>query len=108
MKLLTKEVEEAFKKFPLRSQDGKREEATVVCKFFDPCGRMTYYATEGEREGDDFIIYGWMVSPLGEDCDEWGYASVNELQAIRRPFGLGIERDINFPVATKTVREVLK
>lgn len=45
MKLLTKEIERALKKFPLDSQDGK--EGICVCKFFNPCGRETWYVTEG-------------------------------------------------------------
>jgi DUF2958 family protein len=34
------------------------------------------------------------AAPLGEGCDELGYASLRELESIRRPLGLGIERDL--------------
>jgi hypothetical protein len=41
-------------------------------KFFGPGSRYTFYVTE--FEGED-TLYGWWVSGLGADCDEWGYAS---------------------------------
>lgn len=114
MKLLTQEVRDAFKSFPLYSQDGKGDDALVVAKFFDPVGRYTFYATEGGPEStalspDDFIVFGWCVSSLGPDCDEWGYASVIEMQnipAVPVRFGLGIERDIHYVAGSKTVGEV--
>ena len=37
-----------------------------------------------------------MISGLGEDCNEWGYVSLKELQSITGPMGLKIERDLYF------------
>jgi hypothetical protein len=66
--------------------------ATVAVKFFAP-GRYTFYATE--FDGDD-TLFGYCVSPLGPDCDEWGYASLKEL-AEMKIWGIpAIERDIYF------------
>ena len=107
MKLMTKEIEKAFAKFPLHSQEGKGDAALVVAKFFDPTGRYTFYATEGQWETDDepaeFQMFGYCVSPVGPDCDEWGYALLSEMERVRLPFGLGIERDRLIAPATKTV-----
>lgn len=104
MDLLTEEIRAAFGRFPLGSQEGKLDDAVVVVKLFDPSGRFTFYATEGEPEDDDFRFFGYCVSPLGEDCDEWGYASLLELESTRGRFGLGIERDIHLPVASRPLR----
>ena len=82
MKLLTDQLVDAFRRFPLRSQDGKGEDALVVSKFFDPAGRYTFFVTEGspvlEDDGTpvllddgtpDWEFFGFCLSPLGEDCD---------------------------------------
>lgn len=96
MKLLTKEV---LKKFDAsgRDEDKPVSEILVLLKFFDPTGRYTLYVTEAEKEGDDYIMFGFCVSPLGEDCDELGYTSFNEIAAVKGRFGLGIERDMHLP-----------
>ena len=89
MKLMTKEIEKKFEKYPLKSQDGKGMDAEVVVKFFNPMGVGTWIITEGEQVEDDFIMFGY--------CDlgfaEWGTVSLNELKAINLPMGLKIERD---------------
>ena len=38
MKLITKELEELFEKYPVGSQDGMLGEAKVLAKFFNPTG----------------------------------------------------------------------
>lgn len=93
MKLMTKEIEKKFERFPLRSQDGKGLEAEVVVKYFYPYGAGTWIITEGEKQEDgDWLFFGY--------CHiwewEWGYVTLSELQEIR--FGnspLGIERDLH-------------
>ena len=92
MKLLTKELEKRFAK--LGSQENKKlENHTVVCKFFNPTGAGTWYATSYEPNGKMFFGY---VSIFGDYNDEWGYFSLAELEEFKGKFGLGIERDINF------------
>ena len=90
MKLLTKELLERF------NQIGRQEEVKdplVVAKFFNPTGAGTWYATEYEPESKMFFGY---VSIFGDWNDEWGYFSLIELESLKGPFGLGIERDIYF------------
>jgi hypothetical protein len=103
--LLTKELKKTFEKFLIGSQDGKGAEALVVVKYFGG-GRYSFFATEGEPDGDDFRLYGYCISPLGPDCDEWGYSSLQELQAARFAFGLGVERDLWVKPAKQTVKEL--
>lgn len=91
MKLLTKEI---IKKIPklYSTENIPLSEKKVVCKFFNPCGVGTWYVIEGQEEEGDFIFFG--LVDLHEK--EFGYFSLNELQAIKLPFGLRIERDIHF------------
>jgi hypothetical protein len=92
MKLLTAAIRKQLPKL-YSGEDIPAEEKVAVVKFFDPCGRATFYMTEFDGE-DRF--FGYCVSPLGSDCDEWGYSSLAELSAIRNRMGLGIERDTSF------------
>lgn len=93
-------------KFPLDSQENvPTGQKKIVAKFFFPAGSYTFYAVEGEPEGSDFMFFGYCISPLGEDYDEWGYTSLSELLSVRLSL-LHMERDIHFPVAERTIAEV--
>lgn len=48
--------------------------------FFNPMGRGDWYVMEGRKEGDDFLFYGYVKSPLGDDCDEYGYFTLNQIK----------------------------
>lgn len=106
MKLLTKEIR---KKIPsLYSGENKKvEEVLVVVKFFNPSGSWTWYATEGEPVLDekgkeiDFRFFGLV---RGFE-NELGYFSLKELESVKGPFGLGIERDMYF--GKHTLAEVM-
>lgn len=74
---------------PLRSTEGR--DPLVLVKFFDPCGRWTYYVIEFDPA--DRLLYGYCRSPLGPDCDELGYASLDEIEATTNRLGLHMERD---------------
>jgi hypothetical protein len=87
MKLMTKALEKRFAK--VGRQDVK--DPIVIAKFFNPAGRGTWYATEYDPETQ--ICYGY-VSIFGDHCDEWGSFPLWELQEMKLPMGLGIERDL--------------
>ena len=106
MDLLPPAVRAALVRFPIGSQDGCGMDALVVVKYFFPAGRYTLYVTEAEFDGEDAQLFGYCLSPFGEDCDEWGYASLAELRSLRVR-GLTIERDLHFPITTRTVADVL-
>lgn len=107
MNLLPPEVRATFAHYPIGSQDGQGMQAIVVAKYFFPAGRYTLFVTEGEADGDDdFLFFGYCLSALGEDCDEWGYTRLSELTGVERG-GLTIERDVVFPAATLTVASAL-
>ena len=92
MMLLTEEIKNALP--PLYStEETPIAEKTVVCKFFNPMGRGTWWVVEGEkREYGDWLFFG--VAHIYEP--EWGYFTLSELEDVQVGLGLGIERDINF------------
>lgn len=96
MKLLPKEIREKLP--PLYSQDGKGGKAVVYVKFFTPSSSWTWLATEGEpvlsESGVevDFKFFG-LVFGLER---EFGYFLLSELEEVRGPMGLPIERDLYF------------
>ena len=84
MKLFTKEIET---KLIAAGYNGSRP----ICKLFTPWGAGTWLVT-GEEDG---ILYGW--GDLGMQCVEFGgLFSREEVEAIRGPAGLKIERDLYF------------
>lgn len=89
MKLMSQELRKQFEPYPLYSQENASD-PFVVCKFFNPSGSGTWYMTE--FDGED-LFFGFCT---GLQEDEFGYMSLSEMQAVRGPHGLGIERDIHF------------
>lgn len=88
---MTKELEKKFEKYPIGSQEGLMENADVVVKYFNPYGAGTWLIIEGEKRDDgDWLLFGY--------CHvvewEWGYVLLSELESIRLPLGLKIEREI--------------
>lgn len=91
MKLLTKEIEKKFAEHPLYSTEDKGMDAEVLVKYFNPCGCGTWLITEAEKQEDgDYLMFG--LCHLYEW--EWGYVMLSELQNLKLPFGLTIERDL--------------
>ena len=61
-----------------------------VVKFFNLFGAGVWLATELDEDGD--IMFG--LADLGHP--ELGSWSLGEMQSVRLPFGMGIERDLLF------------
>lgn len=86
----------------LYSTDGTNDnpmDNIAQARIFGP-GRYTYYVTEWD--GKD-LLFGYVLSPLGSDCDEWGYTSISEFEATtaNNPFYLfEVERSFS-PCALK-------
>ena len=105
MQLLTEEIKKLFTKYGPRSQDGKGGDALVIVKYFNPVGAGTWLIIEGEKlPNGDYMLFG--LCNLFEW--EWGYVSLSELQNLRLPFNMSIEREITIGAGKKTVSEVLK
>ncbi len=92
MKLLTKAIEAKLAKAPLYSQE-KVENPEIIVKFFTPWSNWSWFATEGSKnEEGDWEFFG-MVH--GHE-KELGNFMLSELESIRGPMGLKIERDMWF------------
>jgi hypothetical protein len=63
-----------------------------LLKLFNPCGSATWLATELDEDGD--TLFG--LADLGFGCPELGSFSLSEIAAVRLPFDLRIERDLDF------------
>lgn len=95
MKLITKAIEAKLLKTPLYSTEAQsEEEKKPIVKFFNPCGAGTWIVYEGDKLPDgDWEFFGKVDLGYGF---EWGYFRFSELESIRLPFGLKIERDKHF------------
>lgn len=76
-RLLTPEFQSLMSGFPLYSQDNRQRDA--VCQAVFSIGNVRWYVLEGEKEGNDFTLYGIVV---GLQVTEYGYASLNEMAEI--------------------------
>ena len=98
MQLMTKEIREKLP--PLYAQDGLGGKAIVHAKWFTPDSGWTWFATEGSPEGDDFVFFGLVIGLE----KELGYFTLSELEKVRGPLGLPIERDLYWK--PKTLEEI--
>ncbi len=73
----------------LYAQESKGGKAIAYVKYFTPDSSWTWLATE--FDGDD-TLFGLVDG----HCKELGYFSLSELQAVRGPLGLPIERDLQW------------
>lgn len=88
MKLLTQNILNSFQAIG-RQEDS--DDPIIICKFFNPVGSQSWYFTEYDPA--ERIFFGY-VTGMAED--EWGYTSLDELENLRLPMGLKIERDLYF------------
>ena len=84
MKLITKEIETKLAK-----NTGNFLVDKPYLKLFSPVGSATWLITEYNKETDE--LFG--LCDLGLGSPEIGYVSLKELQSIKLPFELSIERD---------------
>ena len=96
MKLLTKELEAKLP--PLHSTQDGGKDIMATLKFFTPDASWTWYAVEYDPV--DKLFFGLVC---GFET-ELGYFGLDQLESVRGPLGLRIERDIYFePVPLYTL-----
>tara|TARA_R110000868_G_scaffold65399_7_gene195686 strand:- start:25344 stop:25670 length:327 start_codon:yes stop_codon:yes gene_type:complete len=88
MKLITKDIQNKLDK-NLTMKEYKRK---PYLKLFNPCGAATWLITEHDNKTG--IMFG--LCDLGMGVVEYGYVDMQEVKALRLPFGLSIERDKYF------------
>ena len=89
MKLLTADLRA---KLPTLYSQETNEDPIVHAKFFCPWSNRTWFVTEGKAEEGDFRFFGYVI---GHE-EEWGYFLLSELESVKGPGGLTIERDLYF------------
>jgi len=95
VKLLTKELREKLPPLYATEHD---PDPLVRVKFFTPDSNWTWYVIE--FDGED-TFFGYVA---GFEA-ELGYFSLSELESVRGPLGLKVERDLYFtPVSLSKVR----
>jgi len=90
MKLITEEFIATMKPYPLRSQEHEKD-PFVSAKFFNPVGGGTWFITEYDPATKEAFCY-----VEGMDEDEFGYVSLEEMESVKLPLCLTIERDLHF------------
>ncbi len=96
MQLLTQELRD---KLPALGATEKVDDPTAVVKFFTPDSSWTWFATEFDGEDTCFGAVSGAEFELG-------YFSLSELQELRGPFGLAVERDLYFkPIPLSQIRK---
>lgn len=95
MKLMTKEVRKKLP--PLYSQEELGGKAIAHVKFFTPDSSWTWWATEFDGKDTFFGLVEGHERELG-------YFSLSEMQGVRGPMGLPIERDLHWQ--PKTLEEI--
>lgn len=93
------DVESREKLPPLYANEELGLLALAIIKFFTPDSNWTWYASEFDKEDTFFgLVSGFEV--------ELGYFSLSELQSVRGPLGLPIERDLHYdPITLKELME---
>ncbi|UIS25266.1 DUF2958 domain-containing protein [Erythrobacter phage vB_EliS-L02] len=90
--ILAKQMEKLRENGRKSDRTGDGSNFYPVVKFFTPDANATWLISEIAPDGD--IMFG--LCDLGHGTPELGYVSLAELQSVRGPLGLKVERDIHF------------
>ena len=93
MPLIPDSIRAALLANGVRSSRGETIDPKPLVKLFTPDANATWLLTELDPE-DPHRAFG--LCDLGLGCPELGYVSVVELEALRGPTGLAVERDRYF------------
>ncbi|WP_395331869.1 DUF2958 domain-containing protein [Novosphingobium sp. BL-8H] len=92
MTLLTRSIRSMLSANFEHCMANPRFDPLPLVRLFNPMGRAVWLVTE--LYADDDTLFG--LADLGFGCPELGIFSLREIEAIRLPMGLAIERDIGF------------
>lgn len=99
MELMTSELAKKLPKIGA-TEKLKDHQKKVVVKYFSPVSGATWYALEFNPV--ERLFFGYANITDGE----LGYFSLDELESVRLPFGLKIERDLYWNEST-SLKDVL-
>ncbi|MEN6532645.1 MAG: DUF2958 domain-containing protein [Bryobacteraceae bacterium] len=95
MPLLTDQLRDELP--PIFAQEAD-DDPIVYARFFLPDSAWEFYATEGEPEGTDFRLAGYVTG----EVQAWRQVLASELEAMRGPEGGAVERDPAFQLGRFT------
>lgn len=106
MKLLTLELRRKLlangRKTLIAQEEGRAEpDLFPVVKLFTPDANATWLLTELDPEAPD-IAFG--LCDLGLGHPELGSVAISEIESIRGPLGLPVERDLHFKASARLSR----
>jgi len=105
MKLFTKAI---LNKLPTigATSELDTKDCVVQMKLFNPMGSGTWYITEYDPETKEAFGFANLGDP---QCAELGYIPIDELESVKLPFGMKIERDRHFePTSLDKVIKTIK
>lgn len=91
MKLMTKTLIKALEKYSYESQIGIKD-PIALARFFSPIGSFDWYILGYDPKSRMAYCYAEHNYLFGE----FGPVSIDELELVRLPLGLSIEREIRF------------
>ena len=101
MMLLTQKIKKRLPKL-YETENVPQGEKIAYVKFFTPDSSWSWYVLEGQEQQDgDFLLFCWVVGLERE----FGYVSLRELESLRGPLGLPVERDLHFK--SRSLKEVM-
>jgi len=104
MKLLPYRIRERLP--GLGGQDGRSGKAVAYAKCFSADGPSAWYITEGSpvRDKDNFVVDYALFGLVEGQSKGLGFFMLSDLETIRGPMGLPIERDLRWE--PKTLEEI--
>ena len=90
MMLITKKIATKLQRNFVRQREDYEFDPVPPLKLFNPAGAGTWIISEQDPDEPDFL-FG--LCDLGFGTPELGSVSLGELEGLRFPFGLTIERD---------------
>ncbi len=84
-------------KIPTLGSTAEEENPKAYLRFVNQIGRGEWYAIEMSFIDGDLFMFGYVKSPLGEDCDEFGTFALSQLIEVNETLGFDvIDLDLNF------------
>lgn len=79
---MKEELKERLSQVALYQTDGLPIREVLVV-FYHMFSRWTWYVVEAEIQDDDILMFAYCLSGFGQQDDEWGYVTLNQLEEVQ-------------------------
>ena len=76
------QIIKAIENCPAWGETADEENPTAYMKFYNMLGRGEWFVIEMKVTDDDLLFFGYVKSPLGSDCDEFGTFTLSQLLEV--------------------------